>query len=158
MEVRTFDKRDLTEVVQAFKETFNAPPWSNRWSDELAKEAMQQMLDFPLAVNLVAFEDGRCVGGIFSNIQPYSDQYSAYLREFFVVAEKQGSGLAEKLFTGLEEALRNAERPVSGLFFSTTKGIRAYHFYKKMGCYEIEDGVLFYKTLRSSEDLNDSLN
>ncbi len=145
-EVRFMREADIPAVAESLRTVFNGEPWNDNWTEESALEAVQDHLAMPKSLCLVCFNGGRCVAASLSNIRAYSNQYSAYLNEFFVLPEYQGTGLATALFerTELEAKARGAKV----IFFSTTKGSRAFYFYKKVGCFTVGDGVLFVKPLK----------
>lgn len=112
MEFEIFEKSRIPEAAELFAESFNSPPWNDKWSADTAARRLELMLDGEAAYGITAFENGEMCGMVLGCFEQYYDGVVYNLREFCVKNSKRGGGLGTKIFSELESRLR--QRGVKG--------------------------------------------
>ena len=93
-----FTKEYLPEAVPLFLAAFNGPPWHDAWTEETANRRLNQLLDHPEALGLVAFTSRELAAWILGEREQYYDGVVFQIKEFCVSPawQSQAGGTPEK--------------------------------------------------------------
>jgi len=142
---------ELTEqhypvIAKHYVETYNAPPWNDRWTEELAEEKLREMMDCSGAFGLICYDDsGSFSGVILGNIEIYFDCKQFFIKDFFVPLSCQNQGIGSLLMGELEKRLR--EMGIHKTYLFTAKGERTEGYYQRRGFVRWDDMILMGKKL-----------
>lgn len=131
MEFRQVDLEDLSVLVTLFVTTFNAPPWSETWTEEGALACLQDLLALPRAWSLAACDVPTCLGAVLGYDIVKDFGLAHEVREMFVHPGTQGRGVGREL---LQSHLTAAgERGVLSVYLLTARESPAESFYTRLG-------------------------
>ena len=60
--------KDIDEVSKMYVECFNAEPWNDKWTEEIAAKRLLKMLSYDGAYGIVCREDGNVLGMILGDV------------------------------------------------------------------------------------------
>ncbi|HLC39389.1 MAG TPA: GNAT family N-acetyltransferase [archaeon] len=60
--MRTFEEKDVQQIIGVYQRAFAEPPWNESWTDEAVTEDLQNALRQNNPIILVAEKDGKLVG------------------------------------------------------------------------------------------------
>lgn len=143
MEFEIFEKSRIPEAAALFAESFNSPPWNDKWSADTAARRLELMLDGEAAYGITAFENGEMCGMVLGCFEQYYDGVVYNLREFCVKNSKRGGGLGTKIFSELESRLR--QRSVKEITLNTLRGEATEGFYRRCGMDNADMAVMTKK-------------
>lgn len=142
MEVRKIRESDLPELTRLMVAVYNAPPWNNQWTEETASESLATLLSFPTFYGNVIVDDQKIFGAIMGHLRKYSSETTYYIDELFVAIEHRRQGVAKCLY---ERTITDLQQMgVQGAFFTSLRDTPAYHFYIKLGAWDLTDSACFY--------------
>ena len=119
-------------LAKHYVETYNAPPWNDRWIEALALEKFAEMMDGRGAFGLVCYDDANNFSGvILGNSEIYFDCKQFFIKDFFVPVALQSNGIGSLLMAEFEKRL--AAMGVDKVYLFTSKRARTEDFYKKRG-------------------------
>jgi len=77
-----------------YVETYNAPPWNDAWTEELAAEKLDLLMDRRGAFGLVCYEDGGSFAdAVLGHPDIYHNCRQFFVEELFVSLTLQGKGI-----------------------------------------------------------------
>jgi len=131
-----FGEGCLDGCAELFAAVFSAEPWDEHWTQDAARERLEEILGSPgSSVGLVCFSRGEVAGLVLGCVMRRAGERLFYLHEMCVAAGWQGEGIGGRLLTRLESRLR--EMGVGSIFLLTGKGIPAEGFYLENGYREV---------------------
>ncbi|MDS1002102.1 GNAT family N-acetyltransferase [Clostridium sporogenes] len=136
---------DIKEVVDIYMNTFNSPPWNDKWTIETASKRLYQMINCESSYGLVAYEDELICGIILGNEEQYYDAIVFNIKEFCVRNDIRNKGLGTKIFEEFENRLKG--KGMTKITLVTTKDYRTEGFYKKRGLESNNEMVVMEKEL-----------
>jgi len=128
---RTLDRADVDSVATLFVDVFNAPPWSDGWTPDGARERLNGFLDSPLSFGVVFLEGSAPLAFALGYVERWIGASHFHLKEMCVARTRQHTGLGTELLEFLVAQLR--ERRVEQIFCETRPGTAADAFYRKAG-------------------------
>ena len=144
----------LPMIAKHYVETYNAPPWEDRWTEALALEKLEEMTDCSGAFGLVCQEDdGSFAGMILGNTEQYFDCKQFFVKDFFVPLALQGSGFGSALMAELERRLTGMG--IEKIYLFTATGERTEGFDQRRGFHRWEDMILMGKGIKPVEPEDD---
>lgn len=145
MRYREITKSDITDMAGLFVKAFNAPPWNDEWTEEVAYKRLRQMLDCDGAYGIIGMEEDRVCGFILGCREHYYDAPHFQIKELCVLPDVQGGGAGTALMRELESRLR--ARGVRELYLLTARVKELVGFYGKNGFAEPGDMVMLSKSI-----------
>ncbi|MGO5093322.1 GNAT family N-acetyltransferase [Clostridium sp. LCP25S3_F10] len=136
---------DIKEVVDIYMNTFNSPPWNDKWTIETASKRLYQMINCESSYGLVAYEDELICGIILGSEEQYYDGIVFNIKEFCVRNDIRNKGLGTKIFEEFENRLKG--KGMTKITLVTTKDYRTEGFYKKRGLESNNEMVVMGKEL-----------
>ncbi len=126
------EKNHYPLLAKHYVEIYNAPPWNDQWTETLAIEKLDEMMDCRGAFGLICFDDNdRFAGAILGNPEVYFDCKQFFIKDFFVSVVLQGQGIGTLLMAEFEKRL--ADKGIDKVYLFTSKGEQTEDFYKKRG-------------------------
>ena len=135
----------MSPCAAAFVSVFNGPPWSEQWTKERALAHLQDGLEAPGALGLVARDGVRVVGFVLGHRKMRDLSVSFYIQEMCILEAYRGQGVGRQIVAALEAKL--AEQSISSLYLLTARNSAAEAFYEKLGFYNNEGVVVMTKRL-----------
>ena len=140
------EKSEYSLLARHYVETYNAPPWNDQWTENLAFERISEMMDCRGAFGLVCYDDNEnFAGAILGNTEIYFNCKQFFIKEFFVALPLQGKGIGSELIAEFEKRL--AAMGVGKVYLITSKGERTEGFYRNRGFNTWSGLVLMGKTI-----------
>lgn len=122
---------DVPAVAEAFVLAFNAAPWLEAWTPEVASICLRDLLALPRASALVAWDGGTCLGAILGAAQRKDTGFTHQVKDLFVRPDAQGRDVGREL---IGRHLRDAEeRGVVSVNLLTARDTDSEAFYLKSG-------------------------
>ncbi|MEG2354022.1 MAG: GNAT family N-acetyltransferase [Clostridium sp.] len=136
---------NLDEVLGLYVESFNAPPWNDKWTEEIVKKRLKQMLSCEGSYGLVCFEDTKAVGMILGNHEYSYDCMDFQIKEFCVDHNEKGKGIGKRL---LEKFSNNLSyRGIENIYLYTSRTDKTEGFYVKNGYKVVDDMIMMDKNI-----------
>lgn len=148
MIIREFKASDLDEIVVLFMDVFNQPPWNNRWSNDNAKELIQDFINTRGFMGYIArdeSEDSSIVGVVLGREKKWWRGKEYYIEEFFVRAELQGRGYGTQMLEFVYEDIKN--KGIRRVALLTDKNSPAFNFYTNKDFKEHQSLCFLYKEI-----------
>lgn len=139
------EESHLDELARLYVETFNAVPWNDEWTFEMAQKRLHQLLHSEDSFGLCVYQNGQICGAVLGVSEQYFDGPMYNLHEYWVKNEMRGKGIGSKLFTEMEKRLQ--ERGVKNIILITAKGDATEYFYHKQGMGTDPDMVFMAKRI-----------
>jgi aminoglycoside 6'-N-acetyltransferase I len=123
----------LDACVRLYVSVFNSEPWNDRWTSESARARLADTFGIPGFLGLAAVDDdgGDVLGMILGHSEQWFDGRQFSLKEMWVRAELQGTGVGSALLRHLEKPLRTMS--VGNVYLVTLTESAAEAFYAKHG-------------------------
>ncbi len=134
---------DLDEIIEMYIETFNAPPWNDKWTYETVHLRLSQMINVQDFYGLCVYHQEKLSGIALGSMEQYYDGVRFNFKEFCVRNHLRGYGLGTKLLNELETRLTSMG--VYEIMFYTLRHESAQGFYEKRGYSEIKELVIMNK-------------
>lgn len=136
---------DLRKCAELYLKVFNAEPWNDEWTFESAYNRLNDIFMSPNFAGAFYEEDDEIKGAVFGNCEHWYQGMHYNLKEIFVSAKLQGSGIGSKLLKDLEERLKKLD--VNTILLFTSKENRTNHFYLRNSFDVLEDMVMMIKNI-----------
>lgn len=143
MDSREINESDLRGLAVLFTEAFNAEPWNDKWSEELAYQRLRDVFLTPGFVGVVAIEDNQITGGILGHLEWWYEGRHFNLKEFFVDRKIQGKGIGSYLLEELSKRLEKEK--VGSINLLTLNSAETIGFYEKNQYRLVEEMVIMKK-------------
>lgn len=156
MRTRPFVKEDITVCTALFTEVFNREPWNDRWTEKLATEYFEDVLNTPGFEGFVVEKDSESesanqngepaiVGFVIGTRKKWWSGDIYYLYEMCVDESYQGEGIGSKLMDDAKAAL--LEKGFSSIVLLTERTFPAAYFYQKQGFIESPETRFYFCSL-----------
>ena len=140
------EKSQYPILSKHYAETYNSPPWNDKWTRESALEKLDEMMDCRGAFGLVCYdEDDNFSGVILGSSEIYFNCKQFFIKDFFVPVPLQGKGIGSRLMAEFEKRL--ADMGIDKVYLFTSKGEKTEGFYNKRGFNTWSGMVLMGKNL-----------
>lgn len=140
MDFKVITGENINIAAQIFKNSFNAAPWFEKWSDETAFKRLSQIMRCDGAIGLIAYDDSMPAAMIVGHSEDYYDGTRFLIKEFCVVHGTNGKGLGTKVLAHYMGILK--EKGIVQTSLYTLREKKVVRFYEKAGFKEIEDLVM----------------
>lgn len=130
------DAAILPECAQILVHAYNAPPWNDEWTPEVALEKLSCFHQSPKFLGWTARREGVLLGCCVGNIEPYFTGDYFYLKEMFVHPSAQQHGIGAALMDVLKAQL--TQMGIGTIILFTGKNFYPFDFYLKSGFQEME--------------------
>lgn len=128
---RQLDAETVEEFAGLYCAVFNAPPWSDGWTEAAATERLQAFLSMPRSLALGLAVDGRPAALAVGWGERWVGDWHFHLKEMCVAPPLQGGGVGRELMRRLEKRL--AEAGFSRVYLETGRSAPARGFYEAQG-------------------------
>ena len=145
MEYRELNLSKLDEVIPMFIETFNEEPWNDKWTEEITKKRLTQMINCQGAYGLVAYLNNEVVGMILGNHEYYYTGIQFVIKEFCVNNKLKGKGIGTKLLNEFEKRLK--DKGIKEIVLTTLRNEKTEGYYKNRGYSETQESIIMEKKL-----------
>lgn len=143
--IRRYEASDLKDAAELFCRTFDADPWNEDWSLEIAEKRVSELLSAPQSVGYVSVEGGRINGLLCGRLLTYLHGTEYVIDEFCVSPDMQRKGIGTAVIGYAEHELR--EEGIVGMALMTTRGYSSEKFYIKNGFEGNDDMVFMYRKI-----------
>lgn len=126
----------LDELTALFVDTFNAPPWNDRWSLETAGARLRDIMQMPHFCGAAEYRDGRLVGLIMGHGEQSFDGMHFQILELCVANDRKGEGIGGKMLKEFTEYLDR--KGVTSVYLLTARGAASENFYAAHGFDTVE--------------------
>jgi GNAT superfamily N-acetyltransferase len=147
MEIRSITPVLVPPVAELYVQVFNAAPWNDAWTVDLAHRRLNETLRSDGAFGWVAWEN-EPVAAVVGVIEPWYDGDHAYIKECFVATDRQRQGIGRILMDAVESHLRQAG--VTKIYLLTERESAAAAFYEDLGYSPSRRMVMLGKWLPSA--------
>ncbi|RRJ61731.1 GNAT family N-acetyltransferase [Paenibacillus oralis] len=144
MNIRHYSFEDFQGCVELFIHVFNQEPWKDNWTQEKARQYLQDYIDTPGFKGVVA-DDINIKGFIMGIRKRWWSGDEFFINEMCVDTANQRSGVGTRLLDHLDNALKS--EGIERITLLTSKGVPAEQFYRKNGLSTIDDLIFMYKKI-----------
>lgn len=117
-------------------EAYNAEPWNDAWTQEIALEKLSIFYHTPQFIGWTASINGEVVGSCVGNIEPYFTGNYYYLKDMFVKPSFQKRGVGNLLMDAIKKHLDTIN--VNMIILFTGNQHFPFRFYQKSGFSEMD--------------------
>lgn len=136
---------DVAEIAKMYIETFNSPPWNDKWTTETATKRLSQMINVEDFYGMCAYIDNQLCGMILGSKEQFFDGVMFNIKEFCVKNSLRGQGIGTEILKEFETRLRNCG--IGEIILLTSKGDGTEGFYQKRGLESYNGMVMMGKRL-----------
>lgn len=144
--IKEISLNDIKEITELFIDSFNNPPWNDKWTYDTASRRLIDIINTPGYFGMSYYHNDILSGIIMGRAEQYYDGRYFQILEFCVRKDMQGKGLGRKLLTEFTDELKC--RNVVNVFLMTLHGDSTEGFYKNNGFISDEDMVVMSKKLK----------
>ena len=102
MDVVAYERKYFGQITDIFVEVFNAPPWSDKWTQETATEYIGRIVRNEYFQGLCCVEGDRVVGFLLGNYEYWYTGETFHIKELCVSGKMQHAGCGTRLIARLE--------------------------------------------------------
>ncbi|MCX9155437.1 GNAT family N-acetyltransferase [Niveibacterium sp. 24ML] len=135
MQTRPIAPADIPLLAPIFVDVFNAAPWHDGWTLEVAIERLDVLAANPNFRGFAIWEESTPLGFVMGARERWSDGWFFFLREMCVARSRQGEGIGRRLMEATCDELR--EEGISSINLQTGAAAPAHQFYAKLGFSEM---------------------
>ena len=121
----------LDELTALFVDTFNAPPWNDKWSKETARVRLRDIMRMPNFCGAAESRAGRLAGLIMGHGEHSFDGMHFQILEFCVANDMKGQGIGGEMLENFIEYLDR--KGVTSIYLLTMRGAASEDFYAAKG-------------------------
>lgn len=136
---------DLDEITSLYVETFNSPPWNDRWAFASARKRLQQMINTEDSYGLCAYQDDLLCGVVLGGMEEFYTGNIFNIKEFWVRNGRRGSGIGTAIFQELESRVKG--RGAHQVTLLTIRGDQTERFYRNQDMVTLDQFVFMNKKL-----------
>ncbi len=97
----------IHELALLYIKTYNAPPWNDKWTVEIASLRLDEMINCRDAYGLVCVdEDNNIIGAILGVAETYHSCRQFLIKSFLIDPTHQGKGIGTQLLAEFENRLK----------------------------------------------------
>lgn len=146
-EIRKLGEENFDEMKEFFRDVFTREPWCDDWSDD--KQLSSYIRDIAGCFNSISFgffEGDDMVALCIGKKHHWWGGTEYFIEELCVRFDFQGKGIGTRFMAEIEREI--LKRGMKQIYLQTGRGKPAVDFYKKLGFWEIEDTVCFFKEIK----------
>jgi len=136
---------DLAEFAASYVDTFNSPPWNDRWTIDSAAKRLQQMINTEDSYGLCAYQDDLLCGVVLGCMEEFYTGNMFDIKEFWVRNGMRGSGIGTLIYKELERRVK--EKGAHQIVLLTIRGDQTEHFYHNQGMVTVDDFIFMSKQI-----------
>ena len=144
--VKEFLINDIQKCCEILIQTFNNPPWNDKFTAETARIYLQELIDNKRFAGYTIWDNGLLVGAVFCHLR-YNwrgDELSVDL--IYISPEYQRKGYGGILMRTVEKYAK--DHSCICISLSTNAGTPAFDFYGKIGFKEFPGKLIWlYKSI-----------
>ena len=141
-----FSMAYFDRCVKLYYDMFTSPEWGFTWlTMEKTRRYFTDMANAPRFKGYMYMQDGDAAGACFGDISDYFKTAQYYIREIFVDQSIQGRGVGSRFLADIEADLKRCG--IDNVILSTSRGIKAFDFYKNNGYIENPETAFLVKFL-----------
>lgn len=137
---------DIDRLLEIYIDTFNAPPWNDKWTKETAGKRLRQMINVEDFYGISAYKEDLLYGMILGSKEQFFDGVKFNIKEFCVRNDLRGQGVGTKILCEFENRLK--EQGVNEIVLFTIRTDVTEGFYLKKGLKAYNDMVMMGKQLQ----------
>ena len=138
--------RHLPALAELYVQTYNAPPWNDKWTPGLVEQKLSQMMRCEGFFGLVSLDShGNPSGMIVGEKEIYFDCVQFYVKDFCIAFHLRGTGIGSALLNELERYL--VSMGIRTMYLFTSRTDETEGFYRKRGFISWEDMLIMGKTI-----------
>lgn len=137
--------KNLEEILDFYVESFNSPPWNDKWTNESARNRLSQMINCEGYYGLVLYEENEPIGMILGNHEYNYDGMDFHIKELCISHKEKGKGIGGILLNKFADRLK--EKGIDNIYLLTSKTKKTEGFYKKHGYNTLGERVMMEKKL-----------
>ncbi|SHE94378.1 GNAT family N-acetyltransferase [Clostridium fallax] len=145
MDFREIKISDIETLTIIYVDTFNSPPWNDKWTVETASKRLKQMINCEDFYGILAYENDLIYGMILGSEEQFYNGAIFNIKEFCVKNEMRSKGLGTIILNEFEKRLK--EKGISEIILLTSKEDKTEGFYHRRGLKSHEKMVLMCKKL-----------
>ena len=138
-------KEYLDDMTKIFIEAFNSEPWNEKWTEDIVKKRLLQLMNFDDFYGIVALDNDNIIGFILGNDEYYYNSTQFIIKEFCVDTKIKGMGIGKQIIEEFENRLKR--RGVNEIVLMTLRSDDTLGFYNKRGYKNIDDLVMMNKSI-----------
>jgi aminoglycoside 6'-N-acetyltransferase I len=131
VDLSLMDLEDLDGAALLYQETFNAPPWSEGWDLDAARDRLKAFLLSPNGLGVLARQEGTPVAFAVGYLETWVAGSHFQLKEMCTARQQQRQGIGSFVLEFLLRTLK--ERGVVQVFCETRSGVSAEAFFRGRG-------------------------
>ncbi len=135
MQTRPITPAELPRLAAIFIDVFNAPPWQDGWTLEIAIERLEALAANPHARGFAIWEQDQPLGFALGARERWNDGWFFSLRELCVARTRQREGVGRRLIDAMCADL--LEEGISSINLQTGIDAPAHSFFAKIGFSEM---------------------
>ena len=143
--IKKFTMDALVACAELYAQTFNAPPWNDKWTVETASARLQEFVGHKRFFGFTLWEAGTLVGAVFCRAQTFYFGEEAYVDELFISPDCQRKGRGTALMQAVEAYAK--EHSLVSITLLTSKEMPSFRFYEKLGWKHSKSMVFMHKRI-----------
>lgn len=136
---------DLDEIAASYVETFNSPPWNDKWTFASARKRLQQMINTEDSYGLCAYQEDSLCGVVLGGMEEFYTGNVFNIKEFWVRNGMRGTGIGTAIYQELERRVK--DKGARQITLLTIRGDQTEHFYHNQGMATLDDFVFMRKRI-----------
>ena len=138
--IKDYSNDDFHNCCELFVQVFNAPPWNDNWTMEIACKYLCEITRHQRFIGYTLWESGVLIGVVFCRVETHFSVDIMFVEELFVSVDCQRKGYGTVLMKEVEKYA--SENSVARVTLLTSRGTPPFKFYEKIG-YEHLDWLAF---------------
>ncbi len=136
----------LPELAQLYVQTYNAPPWNDKWTEELVTQKLSQMMHCEGFFGIISLDPHGAISGmIIGEKEIYFNCIHFFVKDFCVAYDLRGTGIGSELLKELERQL--IQMGIYQMYLFTSRMDETEGFYRRRGFESWEYMVMMGKTI-----------
>ena len=145
MKFKEIESSDIREIANMYVDTFNSPPWNDKWTVDIASKRLSQMMNCEGAYGIVAYEDKKICGMILGCEEEFYTGIVFNVKEFCINNKIRGKGFGTRILEEFQERLKS--KGISEIILLTLRGNSTEGFYQKKGFVNYDKMIVMGKQL-----------
>ena len=144
--IKEFLINDFQKCCESFVQTFNSPPWNDKFTIETARIYLQELLDNKRFVGFTSWEDGALAGFVFCHMRYNWRGDDITIDMMCISPDYQRKGYGSGLLDAVEKFAK--ENACVVILLSTSIDAPAFNFYEKLNFTRWESEVTMRKSIK----------
>ena len=143
--IRKINLDNIDEVIELYMDSFNNPPWNDKWTYETTYCRLKDIINTPGYMGVSYYIDGVLQGMIMGRAEQYYDGEYFQILEFCIRSSMQGRGYGRKLLQEFTDMLK--EKNIVNVYLLTIRGQKTEGFYNNNGFQSSKDMIFMSKNI-----------